>query len=249
MRRKDLLLGMAGIAGLAGTLGAQSPTLGVSPSTATTVTSVKNLGKPVHPPAHGLVQVAFVVGPDLVAIDLFGPQAAFGDTAMASPNMTPLFNLYTVAESAGPIDINGMQARAEYTFDNAPKPNVLVVPMQRSTPKLINYIRETAADADITMSICTGAFLVARAGLFDGGRATTHHDGYDAFEKMFPKVQLIRGPRYVEDLRVSSSGGESSGIDLSLRVVERYYGKGVADAAAYNMEYRRTHRPLSQSDV
>ena len=66
---------------------------------------------------------------------------------------------------------------------------------------------------------------------------------------MFPKVTLICGPRYVENRNVSSSGGESSGIDLALRVVERYYGSQVAKDTAYNMEYRRTPRPQSVDDV
>ena len=66
---------------------------------------------------------------------------------------------------------------------------------------------------------------------------------------MFPKVTLVRGPRYVENRNVSASGGESSGIDLALRVVERYYGTEAAENAAYNMEYRRTPRPRSVNDV
>ena len=127
--------------------------------------------------------------------------------------------------------------------------HVLVVPMQKSLPSTIAWIRKASAGADVTMSVCTGAFLVAKAGLFDGLRATTHHGGYDAFEQWYPKVTLVRGPRYVEEGDVSSSGGESSGIDLALRVVERYHGRDVANAAAYNMEYRRTSRPQDTNDV
>jgi transcriptional regulator GlxA family with amidase domain len=85
--------------------------------------------------------------------------------------------------------------------------------------------------------------------LFDGLTATTHHGAYDAFEKEFPKVTLVRGPRYVENHNVSASGGESSGIDLALRVVERYYGTEAAKNAAGNMEYRRTQRPQNLNDV
>jgi len=107
-----------------------------------------------------------------------------------------------------------------------------------------DWIQKASARADVTMSVCTGAFLVAKAGLFDGLKATTHHGAYDSFQQMYPSVTLIRGPRYVEQPNVSSSGGESSGVDLALRVVERYYGANVANAAAYNMEYRRTTRPI-----
>jgi len=214
------------------------------------VASVPNLGKPLHRPAHGLVQVALVVGPDLVAIDLFGPMAAFGDAAdMSSMNMSARFNMYTVAATTEPLDIGGLKIVPQYSFKNAPQPHVLVVPMQKSLPATIAWVRQAGSRADVTMSICTGAFLVARAGLFDGLKATTHHRAFDEFGKMFPKVTLVRGPRYVENRNVSSSGGESSGIDLALRVVERYYGPDVATAAAWNMEYRRTHRPQSIADV
>jgi transcriptional regulator GlxA family with amidase domain len=126
---------------------------------------------------------------------------------------------------------------------------VIVVPQQQRLPETIEYIRRSAAQADVVMSVCTGAFLVAAAGLFDGGRATTHHGAYDRFARSFPSVTLVRGPRYVEDPKVASSGGESCGIDLSLRVVERYYGHGVADNVAYGMEYRRTPRPTALRDV
>lgn len=240
MRRKDLLVGMAT---LAGTLAASRPSQGRS------VVSVPNLGKPLRPPAQGPVRVGFVVGPDLVAIDLFGPWAAFGDADMSGNSMLMRFNPYTIAETTKPIDVDGIKIQAQYSFENAPQPHVLVVPMQKSLPATIAYIKRAGPQADVAMSICTGAFLVAKAGLFDGGRATTHHGGYDELEQWYPKVTVIRGPRYVEDRKVSSSGGESSGIDLALRVVERYYGKNVADAAAYNMEYRRTPRPNSVSDV
>jgi transcriptional regulator GlxA family with amidase domain len=189
------------------------------------------------------------MGPDLVAIDLFGPQAAFGDANMVGENMVARFNLYTVAESTKPIDVNGMKMEPQYSFHDAPLPHVLVVPMQKILPATIAYIRTAGKRTDVTMSVCTGAFLVAKAGLFNGGRATTHHGGYDTFQQMYPNITLIRGPRYVEDRNVSSSGGESSGIDLALRVVERYYGKDAANIAAYNMEYRRTRRPDGTNDV
>jgi transcriptional regulator GlxA family with amidase domain len=110
-------------------------------------------------------------------------------------------------------------------------------------------VKAAGARADATLSICTGAFIVAKAGLFDGLSATTHHNRYDEFERSFPAVTLVRGARYVEERNVSSSGGESSGIDLALRVVERYYGAATARAVAYNLEYRRTDRPLSVRDV
>jgi transcriptional regulator GlxA family with amidase domain len=246
MQRKNALVTLATLLGSV----AAGPSASAAPdaSKGRMVASVPNLGKPLHRPAHGLVKVALVVGPDLVPIDLFGPMAAFGDAADMS-NMSARFDMYTVAAATDPLDIGGVKIVPQYSFESAPQPHVLVVPMQKSLPATIAWIRQAGSRADVTMSVCTGAFLVARAGLFDGLKATTHHGGYDVFEKMFPKVTLVRGPRYVENRNVSSSGGESSGIDLTLRVVERYYGPDVATAAAWNMEYRRTHRPQSSADV
>lgn len=221
----------------------------VAIAAAPTVSTTPNRGLPLRPPKSGLPRVAFVVGDGLVPIDLFGPQAVFADAAMGTADMHGLFDMYTVAESREPFEFYGIKAASDYTFDDAPAPHVLVVPMQHGAPATIEYIRHAAVHADVTASICTGAFLVAAAGLFDGGRATTHHDAYGTFARMYPQVQLIRGPRFVEDPKVSSSGGESSGIDLALRIVERYYGSQVAAAAAYNLEYRRTPRPSSISDV
>lgn len=163
--------------------------------------------------------------------------------------MVDRFDIYTIGASKKLIDVGEMKAQPQYTFENAPQPHVLVVPMQDQLPETIAYIKRAAPRTDVTMSVCNGAFLVAKAGLFDGGRATTHHGGYEDFEKLYPNVQLIRGPRFVEDRNVASSGGESCGIDLALRVVERYYGPDAAKAAAYNMEYRRTQRPQSIRDV
>lgn len=226
MRRKELFAGVLA----AGALAAAS---------SVAEAGVENRGNPVHRPAKGPINVALVMGPNLVAIDLFGPGEAFGNGDFDGKNMVNRFGTYTVAATDKPIDIGYGMLRANYTFENAPKPNVLVVPMQDSLPETIAYIKKASRHADITMSVCTGAFLVARAGLFDGGRATTHHSAYDLFAREFPKVELIRNVRYVEDPRVSSSGGETCGIDLALRVVQRYYGSTAADIAAWNMVYRR----------
>jgi transcriptional regulator GlxA family with amidase domain len=249
MRRKNALITMAT---LVGGLATSSTAFAAAsdPSKGPTVASVPDLGKPLHPPPHGPVQVGFVIGPELVAIDLFGPWAAFGDASMGSDMIgPPRFNVYAVAETTQPLDVDGLKIQPQYSFKNAPQPHVLVVPMQKNLPATIAYVKAASVHADVTMSVCTGAFLVAKAGLFDGLKATTHHGGYDAFQQMFPKVTLVRGPKYVENRGVSSSGGETSGIDLALRVVERYYGAETAKSAAYNMEYRRTSRPQSVNDV
>jgi transcriptional regulator GlxA family with amidase domain len=91
------------------------------------------------------------------------------------------------------------------------------------------------------MSVCTGAFQLGRAGLLAGKEATTHHDFFDRFAQAFPDVTLRRGHRFVEGSeRIATSGGLTSGVDLALRVVERYFGRQVAQNTADYMEYQST---------
>jgi transcriptional regulator GlxA family with amidase domain len=88
------------------------------------------------------------------------------------------------------------------------------------------------------MSVCTGAFLLAKTGLLSGKAATTHHGAYQVLAMDFPDVQVKRGARFVDSGNLASSGGLSSGIDLALHVVERYHGREVARSTADQMEYQ-----------
>jgi transcriptional regulator GlxA family with amidase domain len=88
------------------------------------------------------------------------------------------------------------------------------------------------------MSVCTGAFHLARAGLLAGKPATTHHEFLDKLERQFPDIQVKRGVRFVEGEKISTAGGLTSGTDLALRVVERYFGRDVAQTTATYMEYQ-----------
>jgi transcriptional regulator GlxA family with amidase domain len=132
-----------------------------------------------------------------------------------------------------------------YTYANAPRPDIVVVGAQAGAPELVPWLQKQAQTAEVVMSVCTGAFKLAKAGLFDGKSATTHHDFYDAFEKQFPKVRLVRGQRFVDEGRVVSAGGLTSGIDLALHLVERMHGRPHADAVASYMEFVRTARPVA----
>lgn len=88
------------------------------------------------------------------------------------------------------------------------------------------------------MSVCTGAFLLAEAGILNGKKATTHHEAYESLHRRFPEISVQRGMRYVQsDPVVFTSGGLSSGIDLALHIVELYFGRTVAENTAKHMEY------------
>jgi transcriptional regulator GlxA family with amidase domain len=118
-----------------------------------------------------------------------------------------------------------------------PKLRLIVVPAQSSpTGATKAWLRRASRRTDITMSVCTGAFVLAKAGLLAGKIATTHHDFYDEFATAFPDVTLRRGVRFVDDGNISTAGGLTTGIDLALHVVERYFGRSVAQQAASLME-------------
>ena len=194
----------------------------------------------MKPPDHGSIAVAILVSDGAVVIDFAGPWEVFQDVRLPSrPNDMP-FRLYTVSESAKPVRASGgMQIIPDYDFSNAPAPEVIVIPAQHDPSEAaLEWIRKSAKKADLTMSVCTGAFVLAKTGLLSGKSATTHHGAFTAFAMSFPDVQLKRGARFVEDGKLATAGGLSSGIDLALRVVERYYGREVAQATAFQMEYQ-----------
>jgi transcriptional regulator GlxA family with amidase domain len=149
------------------------------------------------------------------------------------------FQLFTVSEKTEPLSGSaGLKLVPDYTFETAPAPKVVVVPAQRGSKALHAWLRKVSESADVTMSVCTGAFQLGKAGLLAGKSATTHHDFFEQFAKAFPDVNLKRGLRFVENEKISTAGGLSSGIDLALRVVDRYFGRDVAQATAFYMEYQ-----------
>ena len=194
---------------------------------------------PLKPPAQGSVPVAFLISEGAVMIDFVGPWEVFQDTTIPGRNDPP-FRLYTVSQSTAPIHASGgMQIIPDYTLANAPAPKVIVIPAQsKPTAAVLNWIRKSTKNTDVTMSVCTGAFILAKTGLLSGKDATTFHGAFDRFAMQFPDVHLERGARFVDDGHLATAGGLSSGIDLALHVVERYYGHEVAKETAYTMEYQ-----------
>jgi transcriptional regulator GlxA family with amidase domain len=204
---------------------------------------------PLTPPKNGPILVAYVVGRGANVMDVAGAWEVFQDTMAANGDMP--FRLALISDSKGPFEATGgLTMSPHFSFDDdVPQPNIIVMGAQgEHTPKKIAWIREKSRKADVTMSVCTGAFLLAKTGLLDGLKATTHHDFYDSFQKQFPKVQLVRDARYVENDggALCSAGGITSGIELALRVVQRYFGEASANQAAYYMEYKRSpERPVA----
>jgi transcriptional regulator GlxA family with amidase domain len=186
------------------------------------------------------IPVAFLMDNHATMIDFAGPWEVFQDAGD--------FHLYTVAKTADELQttgniigetMTGLRYRADYTLANAPQPKIIVMGAQagRDDPQKIAWIRKSAASADVVMSVCTGAFLLAATGLLDGLNATTHHQFYDQFASRYPKVTLARGRRFVDNGKFITAGGLTSGIDAALHVVERYQGRQATEQVAAYMEH------------
>ncbi|MGZ8347387.1 MAG: DJ-1/PfpI family protein [Allosphingosinicella sp.] len=191
-------------------------------------------------PARERVRVAFMLGESTNMIDTAGPWEVFQDAHAPSANgeMRMPFELFTVAPDVeGRRMTGGFLTRAHHSFDDAPQPNVIVVPAHGGSPRSLEWLRQASREADVTMSVCTGAFQLARAGLLEGLAVTTHHDFWDRFATEFPNLELCRGVRFVDSGRIATAGGLTSGIDLALHIVRRYFGEESAAATAAYMEH------------
>jgi transcriptional regulator GlxA family with amidase domain len=198
----------------------------------------------LRPPARGAIDVAFLISEGATVIDFTGPWEVFQDVMLpdrgpAHEDQMP-FRLFTVADGREAVRVTGgMRIVPDYSVADAPAPRVVVVPAMRRSPAVLEWLRKTSATADLIMSVCTGAFVLGHAGLLSGKRATTHHDFHDRLAAQFPDVKLERGVRFVEGApNLATAGGLTSGIDLALRVVERYFGRDVAQRTADYMEYQ-----------
>jgi transcriptional regulator GlxA family with amidase domain len=201
----------------------------------------------LRPPPHGPISVAVLLSNGANVIDFTGPWEVFQDTMVPArgdrhEEQMP-FQLYTVADSKEPVRLTGgLHLVPDYGVQDAPPPRVIVVPAMKASDRVLAWLRKVSPASDLTMSVCTGAFTLARAGLLRGRRATTHHDFLDDLARSFPDVKVERGRRFVESGNVATAGGLTSGIHLALRVVERYFGRDVADTTARYMEYDRSVR-------
>jgi putative intracellular protease/amidase/YHS domain-containing protein len=195
---------------------------------------------PLHAPAAGNLPVAFVLGKDAVVLDFAGPLEVFAGAATMDGKW--LFAPYMVAVTKDPVTVGaGMKVVPDYDFKSAPQPKVIVIPAMNFSEKdteMFDWIRTASKATDVTMSVCNGAFVLAKTGLLDGKSATCHHGGFFGFAATYPNVHLKRGARFVEEGNLASAGGISSGIDLALRVVERYGGRDLAVQVADGMEYQ-----------
>lgn len=192
-------------------------------------------------PNEERIPVAFVVSTDTTVIDFAGPWEVFHDAMIgrsSEPEEGRLFHLFTVSDEEGPIVASsGLKLMPDYALTTAPQARIVVVPAQKGSKQIEAWLAQIAPATDLIMSVCTGAFVLARAGLLAGKSATTHHLFIDKLASQFPDVKVVKGVRFVEDGKIATAGGLTSGIDLALRAVERFCGRATALTTAEYMEY------------
>lgn len=202
--------------------------------------------EPLVTPKDRRINVAFVINPGVQAIDVAGPWETFQDTYLSPSATEPAFAMFTVSDRADPVrGSGGLSIVPDFTVDNAPLPDIVVVPhfdrpdpmAAGATSGVHQWIKEMHRQTALTMSICTGAFQLAKTGLLNDIPMTTNRLASDNFARTFPEIDLRRGPRFVEAGRIATSAGLSAGIDLALRVVSRCFTADIAQRTATRMEY------------
>ena len=188
--------------------------------------------------------VALLLFDDVEVLDFAGPFEVFAVTDELRDHET--FNVYTVAETARTIRArNGLNVVPHHTFADAPSADILIIPGGYGTrallarPEVLAWIQRQATAAEIVMSVCTGALLLAKLGLLDGLAATTHHELIDMLIELAPKATVLPRERFTDNGKICTSAGISAGIDLSLHLVARLLGDAAAQTSARYMEYER----------
>jgi transcriptional regulator GlxA family with amidase domain len=186
--------------------------------------------------------LAILIFEDVEVLDICGPFEVFS-VANRFPE-PPAFNVLTVAEKPGPVlTRGGLSVNPHHRLADCPRPDVLLVPGGQGTRRemhnavLTDWIEARSQEAELVLSVCTGAFLLAKAGLLDGLEATTHQGAIDLLRQAAPKTTVHADRRFVDNGRVVCSAGIAAGIDMSLYVVARLLGREVAERTARQMEY------------
>jgi transcriptional regulator GlxA family with amidase domain len=181
--------------------------------------------------------LGIVLFPGFETLDVFGPLEMFG-------MLTEQLSIVLISEQKGLIkSVQGQETQTNFSWSDAPHLHYLLVPggigtrTEVNNEPLINWIKNRSATADLTLSVCTGAALLARAGVLDGHKATTNKLAFDWVKTQGPKVDWIKTARLVDDGTVITSSGISAGIDMSLYVISRLFGEEIRNKIAKKAEY------------
>lgn len=187
-------------------------------------------------------RVCIVIFDEVEVLDFCGPFEVFSVTG-GRQELTP-FEVCTVAEENRAIKARGgLSVNPTYSFENCPQPDILLMPggmgtrREMNNPAMLQWLRCRAEGAELILSVCSGALVLAKAGLLNGLSATTHHGALGELRAVDPDIAVDSEKRFIDNGRVIVSAGISAGIDMSLHVVARLLGYGSALETARYMEY------------
>jgi transcriptional regulator GlxA family with amidase domain len=183
--------------------------------------------------------IAIVIFPAVEELDFVGPWEVFSFLRSLEPEACDVF---TVSENGGEVRCaKGLRVLADYSFDSAPKADIVLVPGGMGTrtevenPRMIAYLSRAAATAEVTTSVCTGSFLLERSGLLAGRRATTHWASLDRLRAL--GTVEVAEDRWVDEGPVITASGVSAGIDMALHLTGRLWGPETARRVQKGIEY------------
>ena len=192
-------------------------------------------------------RVGIVIYEEVEVLDFCGPFEVFSVSRVNEEKRrdepSPFLPLLVAESSAVVTATGGMQVLPHHSMSDCPPLDIIVVPGgwgfrdHMKNVALHQWLRARAAQAETVTAVCTGSLLLSSAGLLDGLRATTHWRFLDTMRDSFPEVDVMYDKHFVQDGRVYTSAGISAGIDMSLKVVEQYFGETIARATARHMEY------------
>lgn len=184
---------------------------------------------------------------EVEVLDFTGPFEVFATASRLQSRITPeapkLFEVCTIAGTTNLVHARGdLLVSPHYRFDHHPHLDVLIVPggiitTELNNPAVIRWIAQMARTAELTASVCTGAFLLAKAGLLEGKRVATHWEDQADLRTMFPTLTVLENTRWVDEGQVVTSAGISAGIDMSLHLVARLTDEAFAIKTARQMEF------------
>jgi transcriptional regulator GlxA family with amidase domain len=186
--------------------------------------------------------VAILLFDEVEVLDFAGPFEVFAVTDELSHGQ--FFNTYTIAETPGSVRArNGLKVVPDFTLETAPAPHLLIIPGGSGTrallqrPSLLEWLRQRHRRTEHTVSVCTGALVLAKAGLLKDLCATTHHECLGELTALAPDAKVDATIRFSDNGQILTSAGISAGIDVSLHVVARLHGEETAEKTARYMEY------------
>lgn len=195
--------------------------------------------------------VAIFLFDEVEVLDFAGPYEVFSVAGLRTLPQKP-FDVFTVAEKPSIVARNGLKVTTDYTFENMPKADIVLLPggggytadgiafgsrREMNNPVVLEWVKKQATQVELLLSVCTGALILGQAGLLNGLKATTHFMALDSLRAISAEIEVVEKVRYVDNGTVILSAGVSAGIDMSYYVVSKLLGSEIATEAARYAQY------------